>query len=109
MSSSQNLLSSSEAVPPAGPGSAEEAPPFPGLMDIMCRVNIRLGTRRITVRECLGLRQQSIVRLEQAVGDDLHVCVEDVVVAKGEVVMVDESTSIRLTDIAPATATERER
>lgn len=80
---------------------AEAPPPFPGLMDVLCRVNIRLGSRRITVRDCLGLRPQSIVRLSQPVGDDLQVCVEGVLIARGEVVIVDDSTSIRLTDTTP--------
>ena len=99
MSSSPSLLSSSDAA--QGP-TADNPVPFPGLMDVQCLVNIRLGTRRITVRECLSLKQQSIIRLAQIVGEDLQVCVEDVVVAKGEVVMVDECTSIRLTDSAPS-------
>ncbi|MEI6668797.1 MAG: FliM/FliN family flagellar motor switch protein [Acidobacteriota bacterium] len=81
--------------------AVEHKPPFPGLMDVVCKVNIRLGTRTISVRDCLALRQHSIIRLVQPVGDDLHLCVEDVLVAKGEVVMVDDSTSIRLTDISP--------
>jgi len=106
MSSSPSLLSSSESARSA---SADNAVPFPGLMDVQCRVNIRLGTRRITVRECLSLRQQSIIRLAQLVGEDLQVCVEDVVVAKGEVVMVDESTSIRLTDTAPSSIPEADQ
>jgi flagellar motor switch protein FliN/FliY len=86
----------------------ETTQPFPGLMDVVCKVNIRLGTRRITVRECLALRHHSIIRLAQLVGDDLHVCVEDVLLAKGEVVMVDDSTSIRLTDTAPDQLPEAE-
>jgi flagellar motor switch/type III secretory pathway protein FliN len=80
---------------------AEAGPPFPGLMDVVCKVDIRLGSRRITVRECLALRPQSIIRLTKPIGDDLHVCVEEVLLAMGEVQMVDDSTSIRLTDTAP--------
>lgn len=107
MSSSPILSSSSEPVAaPASP--VDTTPPFPGLMDVVCRVNIRLGTRRVTVRECLALRQHSIIRLTQPIGDDLHVCVEDVLLARGEVVMVDESTSIRLTDTSPDQVPEAE-
>lgn len=108
MSSSPSLLSSSDAGVHSHAGGGDDMVPFPGLMDVVCKVNIRLGTRRITVRDCLALRQQSIIRLTQAVGDDLQVCVQDVVVAKGEVVMVDESTSIRLTDTGPTHSPEAE-
>ena len=109
MSSSPSLLSSSDTARPAQAGGADNAVPFPGLMDVQCKGNIRLGTRRITVRECLALKQQSIIRLVQLVGDDLQVCVEDVVVANGEVVMVDDSTSIRLTDTAPSPGPEADQ
>jgi flagellar motor switch protein FliN/FliY len=99
--SSSPILSSSSEPEAASAAPVDTQPPFPGLMDVVCKVNIRLGTRRITVRECLALRQHSIIRLTQPIGDDLHVCVEDVLLAKGEVVMVDDSTSIRLTDTSP--------
>jgi flagellar motor switch protein FliN/FliY len=105
MSSSPTLSSSSDtAVAVAGP--AEQKAPFPGLMDVVCKVNIRLGSRNISVRECLALKPHSIIRLLQPIGDDLHVCVETVMIAKGEVVIVDDSTSIRLTDTAPEQNTE---
>jgi flagellar motor switch protein FliN len=100
MSSSLILSSSSEPVV-ALATLGDTKPPFPGLMDVVCKVDIQLGTRRITVRECLALRPQSIIRLTKPIGDDLFICVEDVVLATGEVLMVDDSTTIRLTDTAP--------
>jgi flagellar motor switch protein FliN/FliY len=106
--SSSPILSSSSEPAAAATAPADNPAPFPGLMDVLCKVNIRLGTRRITVRECLALRQHSIIRLTQTIGDDLHVCVEDVLLAKGEVVMVDECPSIRLTDTAPDQIPEAE-
>jgi flagellar motor switch protein FliN/FliY len=73
---------------------------FPGLMDITLPVAIRLGSGTISVADCLALRRHSIVRLQQAVGQDLEVVVNGEVIARGEVAIVDDSTSIRLTDIA---------
>lgn len=68
-------------------------------MDVACRVSIRLGSGSITVGDCLALKPNTIVRLVQPVGEDLDVCVHDVVVAKGEVAIVYDMTSIRLTDV----------
>jgi flagellar motor switch protein FliN/FliY len=81
---------------PAGSADA----PFPGLMDVTLPVTVRLGSGVISVGDCLSLRPQSIVRLAQSVGQDLDVVVNGETVARGEVAIVDDSTSIRLTDIA---------
>jgi flagellar motor switch protein FliN/FliY len=102
MSSSQTSSSSTEATTPAMGGSAEFDQPFPGLMDVTCPVSIRIGSGSMKVRECLALKPHSIVRLMQPVGNDLDVCVHDVVIAHAEVAIVDDSTSVRLTEmVAP--------
>ena len=98
MSSSQTSSSNTDASH-GTPARPEAEPPFPGLMDVPCRVSIRFGSGSITVRECLALKPHGIVRLNQPVGEDLDVCVHDVVIAKGEVAIVDDSTSVRLSDV----------
>jgi flagellar motor switch protein FliN/FliY len=71
------------------------------LRDVVCNVDVVLGTGSITVRQCLSLKDGSIIRLEQAAGSDLQVVVNGVPVALGEVVIVEDSTAVRLTDILP--------
>jgi flagellar motor switch protein FliN len=105
MSSSQTSSSSTDAAAAAN-GKPEPDAPFPGLMDVPCRVSIRFGSGTMSVRDCLALRPHSIVRLDQPVGDDLDVCVHDVVMARGEVAIVDDCTSIRLTDVIVPTDDE---
>lgn len=73
---------------------------FPGLTDVMLPVAVRLGSGVISVGDCLGLRPQSVVRLVQPAGQDLDIVVNGEVVARCEVAIVDDSTSVRLTDIA---------
>ena len=75
------------------------------LRDVVCRVEVVLGTGRISVRHCLSLKDGSIMPLEQIAGSDLQVKVNGVPVALGEVVIVDDSTAIRLTDILPPPST----
>jgi flagellar motor switch protein FliN/FliY len=69
-------------------------------MDVTLPVTVRLGSGSISVGDCLSLRPHSIVRLFQSVGQDLDVVVNGETIARGEVAIVDDSTSIRLTDIA---------
>lgn len=89
MSSSQNLLSSSDAA----------GDPIAPLYDVTCRVDVVLGTSSMSVRQCLGLKRDSVIRLTQSAGNDLQVVINGVPVALGEVVIIDNSTAVRVTDI----------
>jgi flagellar motor switch protein FliN/FliY len=96
MSSSPNSSSSFEA-------GAPELRPF---HDVVCDIDIVLGTGSMTVRDCLHLKRQSVIRLTQAAGDDLQVVVNGVPIALGEVVIVEDSTAIRVSEILPPSSTE---
>ena len=95
MSSSLTSLSSSDAAP------APVVHPFRGLLDVPCRVDVVLGTGSITVRECLKLRRSGVICLKQSAGSDLEVRVHGVPVVSGEVVIIDDSTAIRVTAVRP--------
>jgi flagellar motor switch protein FliN/FliY len=95
MSSSLTSSSSSEAA-----GSS----PFDYIGGLRCPVTVVLGTASITVRQCLALQPQVVLRLEQAAGEDLRIDVNGVTIARGEVAIIDTSTAVRLTDFAPAPA-----
>ena len=62
------------------------------------RVDVVLGRGTLTLRACLALQRGSVVRLAQSAGQDLFVLVNDVPVARGEVVIIDDSVSLRLTE-----------
>jgi flagellar motor switch protein FliN/FliY len=81
--------------------------PFAGLSDIACDIWVLLGTGSISVRRCLALQRHSVVRLHQSAGEDLQVLVNGSLVAKGEVVIVEDSTALRVTDIPGAIGSER--
>jgi len=98
MSSSQNSLSSSDL-----------ASQYPGLHDVICHVWVVLGTGKMTVRECLQLQRLSVIRLKQSADEDLQVVVNGVPIASGEVVIVDDSTSIRVTEILPPPSAEAQK
>jgi len=97
MSSSRTSLSSSEPAP-AAPATPHL---YAGMLDVMCRVDGVLGTGSITVRDCLKLQRLSVIRLKQLAGSDLEIQVHGTPIASGEVVIIDESTSIRVSGIMP--------
>jgi flagellar motor switch protein FliN/FliY len=96
--SSSPILSSSNA------GGGDR--PFVGMLDVPCRVEVIVGTGSITVRECLQLQRDSVIRLEQAAGADLALLVEGVPAAAGEIVVDDDTTSVRISAILPTPSAE---
>jgi flagellar motor switch protein FliN/FliY len=91
-----SLLTSSSS----SSSSAEEGEhPFRSLLDVICDLSVILGTGTVTVRRCLGLQRHSVLRLEQSAGEDLQVTVNGVTIARGEVVIVEDSTAIRITEV----------
>jgi flagellar motor switch protein FliN len=96
MSSSPNSSSSSDVL----------SPEFRPFHDVVCDIDIVLGTGSMTVRECLNLKRHSVIRLTQLAGADLQVLVNGVTIANGEVVIVEDSTAIRITEITPPSNVE---
>jgi flagellar motor switch protein FliN len=66
---------------------------------VPCGVDIVLGSGEISIRSCLGLQKGSIVRLVQSAGQDLSLMVNDVPFGKCEVVIMDDSVSVRITEL----------
>jgi flagellar motor switch protein FliN/FliY len=84
---------------PSSSSSSDAADPLAPLHDVACRVDVVLGTASMSVRQCLSLNRESVIRLTQSAGNDLQVVVNGVPVALGEVVIIDNSTAVRITDI----------
>jgi flagellar motor switch protein FliN/FliY len=80
--------------------------PFVGMLDVPCSIEVIVGTGSITVRECLHLQRDSVIRLEQPAGADLVLLVEGVAAAAGEVVVDDDTTSVRISAILPTPSAE---
>ena len=97
---SSSLISSSSSEPVA-------TSPFDAVGDLRCPVTVVLGTAPITVRQCLGLALHTVLRLDQAAGEDLRIDVNGVTIARGEVAIIDTSTAVRLTDFVPASGRGR--
>jgi len=69
------------------------------ILDIPLRVSVELGRTKILVRDLLQLGQGSVVELTKFAGEPLELLVNDKLIARGEVVVVNEKFGLRLTDI----------
>jgi flagellar motor switch protein FliN/FliY len=69
------------------------------LMDVPLRVSVELGRTRMSVRQVLELQNGSVVELDRMAGDAVDILVNDRLMARGEVVVVDDKFGIRITEI----------
>jgi len=114
----ENEITSSGAQAPAtAPASAAAPASFPSLdgggaapapknidfiLDIPMQVTVQVGSTKMIIRELLQLGQGSVIELEKLAGEPMEVLVNNKLVARGEVVVVNEKFGIRLTDVISA-------
>jgi flagellar motor switch protein FliN len=66
------------------------------LMNVEIPVSVSLGRKDMRIKDLLGLTHGSIVELEQELGDDVEIRVNNCVIARGEVVAVDGNYAVRI-------------
>ena len=69
------------------------------ILDIPLKVTVELGRTSVVIKDLLQLGQGSVLELDKLAGEPLEILVNGKMVAKGEVVVVNEKFGIRLTDI----------
>ena len=69
------------------------------LMDIPLRVTVELGRTQRQIKDILELSQGSIIELDKLAGEPVDILVNNKLIAKGEVVVIDENFGVRVTDI----------
>jgi len=69
------------------------------LLDIPLQVTVELGRTKRSVKEILELSTGSIIELDKLAGEPVDILVNNRLIAKGEVVVIDENFGVRVTDI----------
>jgi flagellar motor switch protein FliN/FliY len=69
------------------------------LMDVPLQVTVELGRTKKLIREILDLGPGSVVELDKLAGEPIDVYVNTKLIAKGEVVVIDENFGVRITEI----------
>lgn len=69
------------------------------LMDVTMNMTVELGRATMTIRDILGLGEGSIIELQKLAGEPVDLLVNGKLIAKGEVVVIDENFGVRVTDI----------
>jgi len=69
------------------------------ILDIPVHISMEIGRTQISIRNLLKLNQGSVVELDRLAGEPMDVLVNGTLIARGEVVVVNEKFGLRLTDI----------
>jgi flagellar motor switch protein FliN/FliY len=69
------------------------------ILDIPLELSVEFGKVKIVINDLIQLGQGSIIELDKSVGDPLEIYINGKLIARGEVVVVDDKFGIRVTDI----------
>ena len=83
-------------VPMPGDGDIDD---LQAVFDVPVKVQAVLGRARMPVGELLRLRTGMVIELDRKVGEPVDIFVNDRLIARGEVVLIDDSLGITLTEI----------
>jgi flagellar motor switch protein FliN/FliY len=91
-----------QAAAPAGATktrSANDEGSLDILMDIPLEISVELGRTRMLVKEVIELGTGSVVEIDKAAGEPVDVIVNGRLVARGEVVVIEDNFGVRITEI----------
>ncbi len=69
------------------------------LFDVQLSIVVEVGRTQMMISDLLELDEQSIIELDSMVGQPLDIRANDLLVARGEVIVVNEKFAVRITDI----------
>lgn len=103
----KSAKSEDSAVAKAIPGAGSDRLDL--LSNIEMDVTAELGRTRMTVRELLALTPGTVVELDRMAGSPIDLYVNGTLIARGEVVVIDEEFGVRISEIVNPGATENAR
>ncbi len=86
---------------PEGPGSHTDrsAADLEAVFDVPVRVSVVLGRTKMAVSELLRLDTGTVIELDRQVGEAVEIFVNDRLVARGEIVLVESKLGVTMTEI----------
>jgi flagellar motor switch protein FliN/FliY len=79
--------------------SAQEAGNISLIMDVFMEMTVELGRTRKLIKEILSMGEGTIIELDKLAGEPVDILVNHKLIAKGEVVVIDENFGVRVTEI----------
>jgi flagellar motor switch protein FliN/FliY len=80
-------------------GGSQEASNIGLIMDVYMEMTVELGRTRKLIKEILAMGEGTIIELDKLAGEPVDILVNHKLIAKGEVVVIDENFGVRVTEI----------
>ncbi|MBF0352434.1 MAG: flagellar motor switch protein FliN [SAR324 cluster bacterium] len=97
------MASPSAAMPTGGGVSKPKLPDgsldIDFLLDVELQISVEVGRTQIMIQDLLGLNETSIVELNSLIGQPLDIRVNEKLVARGEVVVINDKFAVKITEI----------
>ncbi len=87
---------------PAPPPFSEGPDGLGRVRDIPLEVTVELGRTRLLIRDIMDLSAGSIIELDKIAGEPVDLFANGMLVARGEVVVIDDNFGVRVTEIVTA-------
>lgn len=84
--------------------TANSVPNLELLLDVRVKLTVELGACQIPMRDVLQLNPGSVVKLEKAAQTPVDLYANQKLIARGEVVVVDDAYGIKITELLGASA-----
>jgi flagellar motor switch protein FliN/FliY len=81
------------------PSPGPELPNLQFILDIPLQVTVELGRKRLLVHDLLQLSQGSVIELSKQIGEPFEVLINQKLIARGEIVVINDKFGVRITDI----------
>jgi len=73
--------------------------PMDLLMDVNLQMAVELGRTRLKIRDVLDLQKGSVIELNRTAGEPVDIYINNHLIGRGEVVVVDDNFGIRITEL----------
>jgi len=80
-------------------GGPQQAGNISLIMDVFMEMTVELGRTRKLIKEILAMGEGTIIELDKLAGEPVDILVNHKLIAKGEVVVIDENFGVRVTEI----------
>ncbi len=95
----ENKTASAQSEDKTTNEKAAESTDLDFILDIPLELSVELGKTKMLINDLLQLGQGSVIELNKLAGEPLEIFINRKLVARGEVVVVNEKFGVRLTDI----------
>mgnify|MGYP000857666616 CR=1 FL=1 len=95
----EELLNEVPAAATNGNGTKKFEMNIDSLLDISVEISVEIGRTKLTIGELLALSKGSIIELNRIAGESVDIYVNDKLLGKGEIVLVNERLGVRIMEI----------